>query len=131
MEIAKSLMICMLGLSLWGRAAHLARKPAPAPKPAATQLKPALAPVPLQGAFRAVIDGRVLPSPVPPAGEPTTLTVQGRLIRAVPLDIKDRYAPYYLAEDGRMLETQWRWESGAMKPSVRYRRGMLELPSPT
>lgn len=130
MEIAKGLMICMLGLSFWGRAAHLARKPAP-PKPAVTQLKPALVPAPLKGEFRAVIDGRVLSSPVPPAGEATTLSVQGRLIRAVPLDIKDRYSPYYLAEDGRMLETQWRWESGAMKPSVRYRRGMLELPSPT
>ncbi|MBI2362243.1 MAG: hypothetical protein HYV15_02520 [Elusimicrobia bacterium] len=130
MEVAKGLMICMLGLSFWARAAHLARKPAPQ-KRVATRLAPAPAPAPLTGAYRAVIDGRVLSSPVPPAGEPMTVTVSGRLVRAVPLDIKDRYAPYYLAEDGRMLETEWRWESGAMKPSVRYRRGMLELPSPT
>lgn len=129
---SQGLFLCMLGMAVSLNAGRVGRRPRPrqgAPLRAAAQ--PAAPSAPLTGAFLADIDGRLLPSPHPPVGEPVTLTVAGAAVRAVRLELEDRRAPYYLDEKGRMLETERRWVDGAMQASVRYRRGMVEVPSPS
>lgn len=135
---SEGLFLCMLGMALASLAGRVpptgrqagprggARQPVRFGAPAAPSAR-------LAGAYLADIDGRILPSPHPPVGEPLTLLVPGtpRPVRAVRLDLQDLHAPYYLDDDGRMLETQWRVEGGTMTASVRYRRGMLEIPAPS
>lgn len=138
MERPQGLFICMLGIalaSMAGRIPGRERRAVPVLVDQRTEARFS-APAPsarLDGSFLADIDGRVIHSPHPPVGEPVTLVVPGaaRPVRAVRLELEDRHAPYYLGDDGRMLETQWRWAGGTMSSSVRYRRGMLDVPSPT
>lgn len=132
----QGVFLCMLGLACASLAGQLAPKPGrPAalpgvPRAAARQTAPGVARA--GGPYLADIDGRLLPSPHPPTGETLSLSVAGELrrVRAVRLDVADRRAPYYLADDGRLLETEWRWVDGTIEASVRCRRGMLEVPSP-
>ena len=133
------LFICMVGLALCSMSGQPGRSPTPAefaraskPGVSLASIRP-LSPTRIGGDYRALIDGKLIASPLPPIGEPVTLMVVDAPlpVRAVRLENMERYAPYYLAEDGRMLETRWRLVDGVMKSSVRYRRGMLEIPSPT
>lgn len=136
---SQGLFLCMLGVALASLAGRVSPRESgagpgrDAPRPDVRMETAAAPSARLDGSYRADIDGRILHSPHPPVGEPVTLAVPGMLrpVRAVRLELQDRNAPYYLGDDGRMLETQWRWAEGTMSPSVRYRRGMLEVPSPT
>lgn len=131
-ERSQGLFLCMLGMAVALNADRIgARRQPRGEAPRRAKTRPAAPSAPLAGAFLADIDGRLLPSPHPPVGAPVTLTVAGTGVRAVRLELEDRRAPYYLDENGRMLETEWRWVDGAMQASVRYRRGTLEVPSPS